>query len=97
MEEKEKKPERRSVPEKGLKRNKTTISLKRNKMDKGEKTEIDRKPRKSVAVKKSDGDKKNKTNGRNNIRTEGNEKKENLKKNTSRKELSKSTAKTLTK
>ena len=58
MEEKEKKPERRSVPEKGLKRNKTTINFKRNKMDKGEKTEIDRKPRKSVAVKKSDGDKK---------------------------------------
>ena len=94
MEEKEKKPERKSVPEKGMKRNKTTVSLNRRKIDKDEKGS-NRKERKSVGPKGHDTDKKVKP-LTNSVRTEGNEKKGALPKTSSKKELSKST-KTLTK
>jgi hypothetical protein len=94
MEEKEKKPERKSVPEKGMKRNKTTVSLNRRKIDKDEKGS-NMKERKSVGPKGHGTDKKAKTLATS-VRTEGNEKKGALPKSSSKKELSKST-KTLTK
>ena len=86
MKEKEKKPDRKSVPEKGMKRNKTTVNFNRNKLDKSEKD----KPRKSFGS-KAGGDKKSKTISTT-VRTEGNEKKEKDKKDklpkiTSKKEL----------
>ena len=94
MEEKEKKPDRKSVPEKGMKRNKTTVSLNRRKIDKDEKGS-NMKERKSVGPKGHGTDKKAKTLATS-VRTEGNEKKGALPKSSSKKELSKST-KTLTK
>ena len=55
MQEKEKKPEKKQPPTaKGMKRNKTTINLGRNKLDKkekNEKTENDNKLRKSTVIK----------------------------------------------
>ena len=94
MEEKEKKPERKSVPEKGMKRNKTTVSLNRSKIDKDEKGSH-KKERKSVGPKSHGADRKTKPLATS-VRTEGNEKKGALPKSSSKKELSKST-KTLTK
>ena len=86
MKEKEKKSDRKSVPEKGMKRNKTTVNFNRNKLDKSEKE----KQRKSLGI-KTGTDKKSKTFSTT-IRTEGNEKKEKDKKDkipkiTSKKEL----------
>ena len=94
MEEKEKKPDRKSVPEKGMKRNKTTVSLNRSKIDKDEKGSH-KKERKSVGPKSHGADRKTKPLATS-VRTEGNEKKGALPKSSSKKELSKST-KTLTK
>ena len=54
MKEKEKKPEKKpAAAAKGLKRNKTTVNLGRNKLNKGEKVEKpgDNKLRKSMAIK----------------------------------------------
>ena len=72
--EKEKKPDRKSVPEKGMKRNKTTVNFNRNKLDKTEKD----KPRKSLGI-KTGTDKKAKATSTT-ARTEGNERKEKSKK-----------------
>ena len=86
MKEKEKKSDRKSLPEKGMKRNKTTTNFNRNKLDKSEKD----KPRKSFGM-KTGTDRKNKTISTT-ARPEGNEKKEKDKKGkipniTSKKEL----------
>ena len=58
MKEKEKKPEKNPPKEKGLRRNKTTVNLGRNKLNKGEKKEEkpgeSNKLRKSMAIKKTD-------------------------------------------
>ena len=86
MKEKEKKLEKKSVPEKGMKRNKTTVNFNRNKLDKTEKD----KPRKSLGI-KTGTDKKAKATSTT-ARTEGNERKEKSKKDkipniTSKKEL----------
>ena len=89
MEEKEKKSERKSVPDKGLKRNKTTANFNRSKLAK----DGDDKSRKSVGSKKPDADKKAKANLSKTIKTEGNEKKDNLQKS-NKKDLK---SKTLTK
>ena len=58
MKEKKKKPEKNPPKEKGLRRNKTTVNLGRNKLNKGEKKEEKpgdtNKLRKSMAIKKTD-------------------------------------------
>ena len=72
MKEKEKKPDRKSAPDKGLRRNKTTANFHRNKLDKTDKGGD--KSRKSVGPKKSGEDKKAKPDSAT-AKTEGNEKK----------------------
>ena len=75
MQEKEKKPDKKGAPEKGMKRNNTTVNLNRSKIDKNEKGgDKDNKSRKSMTLKKSEVDKKSKPLSTS-IKTEGNVKK----------------------
>ena len=95
MHEKEKKSDRRSVPVKAMRRNKTTVNFHRSKIDKADKSDL--KSRKSLAPKKTLDDKKSKLNSTA-VKTEGNEKKTNLTKSASKKDvLSKTMKKPLAK
>ena len=94
MHEKEKKADRKSVPVKGIKRNKTTVNLHTNKIEKVDKADI--KSRKSLAPKKTLDEKKSKLSSA--VKTEGNEKKTDLTKSANKKDaLSKTMKKPLTK
>ena len=107
MQEKEKKTEKKPTTNgeaKGLKRNKTTVNLGRNKLNKGENSEkpVDNKLRKSMAIKGTESDVKKPKLISMSMRTEPNEKKENIninKKNekNEKKDLSKTLAKSMIK
>ena len=92
MQEEKEKKERKSVPVKGMRRNKTTVNFNRSKLDKADKS--DTKGRKSIAPKKT-GEAKAKASEH--AKTEGNEKK-GITKSASKKDvLSKTMRKPLTK
>ena len=101
MQEKEKKAEKKPAgPAKVMKRNKTTVNLGRNKLNKGVKTEksTDNKLRKSMAIKTIESEAKKPKLMTMSMRTEPNEKKETTNKKSEKKDnLSKTLTKSMVK
>ena len=101
MQEKEKKAEKKpAAPAKVMKRNKTTVNLGRNKLNKGVKTEksTDNKLRKSMAIKTIESEAKKPKLMTMSMRTEPNEKKETTNKKSEKKDnLSKTLTKSMVK